>query len=86
MLAAFARVAKTPRRLVANVVMSCTVDEGVHRDGRQPARQVVERGGGLPTPPRASDAAIIAEPTDLDVVVATAGDPLEDRHARPRSP
>jgi len=74
MLAAFARLVQNPSPTGANVIMSCTCDEestilGVSdlvKLWSDPARKG-------PLIPRAPDAAIVAEPTDLDVVVAHRG-------------
>ncbi len=74
MLAAFARLVREKPADAANVIMSCTCDEestvlGVHdlvRLWTEPARQ----SAIIPARP---DAAVVAEPTDLDVVVAHRG-------------
>jgi succinyl-diaminopimelate desuccinylase len=74
MLSAFARLVETRPPRAANVVMSCTCDEesgarGIHdliKLWSNPARR-----GTLA--PRAPDLALIAEPTELDVVVAHKG-------------
>jgi succinyl-diaminopimelate desuccinylase len=73
MLAAFARARAQVERLRCNVVMSCTVDEEYQANGvtllakswsgRAPSKLLASR----------PHAAIIAEPTDLDVVVAHRG-------------
>ncbi len=74
MLAAFARLAETPPATAANVVMSCTCDE---ESGASGVRDLVRlwsdpnrSGSWLGAPP---DFAIVAEPTDLHVVVAHRG-------------
>lgn len=74
MLAAFVRIARERPRGAANVVMSCTCDEeqtglGVD-DLVQLWADARRRSKLLPEPP---DSAIVAEPTDLDVVVAHRG-------------
>ena len=74
MLSAFARLAKGRPAGMASVVMSCTCDEestclGIHdlvKMWRDPKR----KSAVLHHPP---DVAIVAEPTDLDVVVAHRG-------------
>jgi succinyl-diaminopimelate desuccinylase len=74
MLCAFARLVETRPPRAANVVMSCTCDEEAGARGindliklwSDPAR----RGRLMP---RAPDLALIAEPTELDVVVAHKG-------------
>jgi succinyl-diaminopimelate desuccinylase len=74
MLAAFARLARERPPSAANVVLSCTCDEeftvqGINDLARlwsDPSR----KGSLLESRP---DAAVVAEPTDLDVVVAHKG-------------
>ena len=74
MLAAFARLALERPAGAANVIMSCTCDEeatvmgitDLVRTITEPAR----RRALIPKPP---DVAIVAEPTDLDIVVAHRG-------------
>jgi acetylornithine deacetylase len=74
MLAAFARLVRERHSRAANVLLSCTCDEestilGVSdlvKLWSEPARRI-------PLCPRQPDAAIVAEPTDLDVVVAHRG-------------
>jgi succinyl-diaminopimelate desuccinylase len=74
MLCAFARLVETRPPRAANVIMSCTCDEEAGALGinhlvqlwKDPAR----RGSFLERPP---DVALIAEPTELDVVVAHKG-------------
>jgi succinyl-diaminopimelate desuccinylase len=74
MLCAFARLVETRPPRAANVVMSCTCDEesgarGIHdliKQWGNPAR----KGSLVERPP---DIALIAEPTELDVVVAHKG-------------
>lgn len=73
MLAAFARVAKTPERLLANVVMSCTVDEEFTATGVNRLAKSWSEAGGCQLLRERPTLAIIAEPTDLDVVVAHRG-------------
>ena len=74
MLAAFARLARERPRRMANVVLSCTCDEeatslGIHDLTRLWTDPL--RGGSLLA--RRPDVAVIAEPTDLDIVVAHRG-------------
>lgn len=74
MLAAFLRLARERPAGMANVVMSCTCDEestslGINDLGRlwtDPSRA----GSLISKPP---DVALVAEPTDLDIVVAHRG-------------
>lgn len=74
MLAAFARLVQERPSTAANVVMSCTCDEEATAQGirdvcklwSDPAR----RGGLVSDPP---DIALVAEPTDLNIVVAHRG-------------
>jgi acetylornithine deacetylase len=74
MLAAFARLAAERPPESANVVMSCTCDEEATSLG---INQLVDGWKGDAPPcdlvPQRPDAAIIAEPTELDVVVAHRG-------------
>lgn len=73
-LAAFSRLIQEQPRGAANVVVSCTCDEeqtatGVTELGKlwtDPAR----KGSLISSPP---DVAVVAEPTDLDIVVAHRG-------------
>jgi acetylornithine deacetylase len=72
MLAAFSRLAQMRGELDATVIMACPVNEELGYTGAQSiARQWSE--GGSKLMPRAPDAAIVAEPTLLNVVVAHKG-------------
>ncbi len=72
MLAAFSRLAEMRNELDATIVMACTVGEEFGYTGAKLlARQWTE--GGLKLMPRAPDAAIVAEPTLLNVVIAHKG-------------
>ncbi|GAB4157264.1 MAG: M20 family metallopeptidase [Planctomycetaceae bacterium] len=74
MLAAFARLVHHSSELTSNIVMSCTCDEEATIQGvndlvkmwTDPSRKT----SLFPKPP---DVAVVAEPTDLDVVVAHRG-------------
>jgi acetylornithine deacetylase len=66
MLAAFARLVKEKPAGAANVIMSCTCDEESGAKGIEHLVKSWERG-------RKPDYAVIAEPTELDVVVAHRG-------------
>lgn len=74
MLAAFTRLVKEKPSGAANVVMSCTCDEEATVTGIEHLAAMLNGEGGsskvLSTKP---DVAIIAEPTDLNVVVAHRG-------------
>jgi acetylornithine deacetylase len=74
MLAAFARLATERPPEMANVVLSCSCDEESTAAGiLDVARMWTEpgRGGAMfPAPP---DLAVVAEPTDLNIVVAHRG-------------
>ncbi|MBS0262616.1 MAG: M20 family metallopeptidase [Planctomycetes bacterium] len=74
MLSAFARLAQERPAQRAHVVMSCTCDEESTAQGaRALARMWSESGPGramFPTPP---SLAIVAEPTDLNIIVAHRG-------------
>src|SRR5712691_7177720 len=63
MLATFARVVREKPRGAANVVMACTVDEEHTFTG---VRQLVQRG-------LKADMAVVAEPTELNIVHAHKG-------------
>lgn len=74
MLSAFARLARERPAKGANVVMSCTCDEEFMASGARHLAQLWDTPGG-PDPvvhPR-PDVCVVAEPTDLDVVVAHRG-------------
>jgi succinyl-diaminopimelate desuccinylase len=74
MLAAFARLAAEKPHGAANVVISCTCDEESTSIGINDLVRLwndrARAGSLLETPP---DIAVVAEPTDLDVVVAHRG-------------
>src|SRR5262249_33706533 len=71
MLAACARLAKERPAAMPTVVMACTVNEEHGFTGATAlVRQWAESGGFIPRRP---DAAVIAEPTQLQVVVAHKG-------------
>lgn len=71
MLAAFARLAREQPAGSANVIMSCTCDEEYTATGaRHLARSWQQGGSRVATPP---DVCIVAEPTDLNVIVAHRG-------------
>ena len=75
MLGAFARGAKERPQPAANVVMACTVDEEYTGSGARCLAQSWTEGGEssislLEQPP---DFAIVAEPTELEIVVAHKG-------------
>jgi acetylornithine deacetylase len=84
MLAALARVAQLPATQRPTVAMVCTVNEEFGFGGvRALVRAWKQGGSGLLT--RRPDAAIIAEPTGLDVVVAHKGVVRWRCHARGRA-
>lgn len=74
MLAAFARLAKDRPAGMANVVMSCTCDEEQYASGATDLVKVwsdpSRRSDLFPQPP---DVLVVAEPTDLHIVVAHRG-------------
>jgi len=74
MLAAFARLVKEPPSHAANVIMSCSCDEESTATGATALARMwtddAANGSFIPTPP---SLAIVAEPTDLDIVVAHRG-------------
>jgi len=72
MLAAVARLAEERPAGMPNIVMACTVNE---EHGYSGARAVVKlwQSGTSELLPRGPDAAVVAEPTNLDVVVAHKG-------------
>jgi len=72
MLTALARLAALPQRRRPTVVMACTVNE---ENGFSGAEHLVSQinGGASGLLPRRPDAAVIAEPTGLNVVVAHKG-------------
>jgi acetylornithine deacetylase len=72
MLAAFSRLVEIRRELDVTVIMACPVNEELGYTGAQSiAKQWTE--GSSKLMPRAPDAAIVAEPTLLNVVVAHKG-------------
>ena len=74
MLAAFARLARERPAQSANVVMSCTCDEEATAQGAKGLARLWSTAEGksklLSSPP---SIALVAEPTDLDIVVAHRG-------------
>jgi acetylornithine deacetylase len=72
MLAAFARLAAERPRGMPTLVMACTVNEECGFSGIDALRQSWTAGANSLIP-RKPDAAIVAEPTGLDVVVAHRG-------------
>ena len=72
MLAAFARLVREKPAGAANVVMACTCDEEAGGSGALALAKTWSEGRSplLPVPP---DLALVAEPTDLDIVVAHRG-------------
>ncbi len=74
MLAAFARLVKERPGSGANVIMSCTFDEEFMAEGiLRLARLWTTEKGTCPLIPGPPDVAIMAEPTELDIVVAHRG-------------
>jgi len=73
MLSAFAQLAEERPAGSANVLMACTVDEEYTATGAQCLADIWEQGSrsdlGLPVP----DLCLVAEPTDLNVIVAHRG-------------
>lgn len=70
-LAAVARLAEERPAGMPTILVACTVNEEQGYTGAKAVTQLwTERGGIFPRPP---DAAIVAEPTSLDVVVAHKG-------------
>jgi len=84
MLGAIARLAKERPAGMPTIVMACTVNEEYGFSG---ASRLAESLGGGPGEmiPRRPDAAVIAEPTDMDVVVAHKGVVRWRCHARGRA-
>jgi acetylornithine deacetylase ArgE len=72
MLAALARLAAERPRSMPTVVMACTVDEEYALAGA-PALASLWTSASEGPIPRAPDAAVVAEPTGLDVIVAHKG-------------
>jgi acetylornithine deacetylase len=72
MLAAFAQLSRRPTSATANVVMSCTCDEEFTASGARHLANLWSGGGGDPLLTR-PDICIVAEPTDLNVIVAHRG-------------
>lgn len=73
MLAAFARLSRNAGQLRTNVVMCCPVDEEFMATGVNLLVRSWSETGGCRLLRERPTAAIIAEPTDLDVVVAHRG-------------
>ncbi|MCH8828566.1 MAG: M20 family metallopeptidase [Planctomycetes bacterium] len=74
MLAAFARLVREPTATAANVVLSCTCDEeSTIRGVSDLVEMWSDPGRSEPILSQPPDVALIAEPTDLDVVVAHRG-------------
>ena len=74
MLSAFARLVREQPAGAANVVLSCTCDEESTAKGAFAlARLWSEEAGRSRLLPQAPDVALVAEPTDLDLVVAHRG-------------
>jgi len=83
-LAAVARLAGERPRGMPTVIVACTVNEEHGFSGaRALARWCGPSGGGLL--PRAPDAAVVAEPTELNVVVAHKGVARWKCHAKGRA-
>jgi len=72
MLGAFARLAEQPPGDMPTIVLACTVNEEFGFSGARALCELWRRGptDAFPRPP---DAVIVAEPTDLEVVVAHKG-------------
>ena len=70
-IAAVSRLAHQRPRPMPTIIVSCTVNEENGFDGAKRLTQAWTDGGGFI--PRKPDAALIAEPTGLDVVVAHKG-------------
>ncbi|HTI49338.1 MAG TPA: M20 family metallopeptidase [Planctomycetaceae bacterium] len=74
MLWAFARLARERPATAANVVMSCTCDEEFTATGARSLAKLWSTPAGakslVPSPP---DVCVVAEPTDLNIVVAHRG-------------
>ncbi|WP_339910452.1 M20 family metallopeptidase [Symmachiella dynata] len=74
MLAAFARLVTQRPAGAANVVMSCSCEEEAEALGvKDLVKLWSEPGRGISSLKTAPDVAVVAEPTDLDVVVAHRG-------------
>ncbi len=72
MLVAFARVSELPTNQRPNLALACTVNEEHGFSGAKALCKLFASGDN-PLLPRAPDACIVAEPTNLDVVVAHRG-------------
>lgn len=74
MLAAFSRLAREPSSKAANVIMSCTCDEEFTATGARSLAQHWSAPAGrdslLAVPP---DVCVVAEPTELNIIVAHRG-------------
>lgn len=84
MLGAIARLAQERPPGMPTLVMACTVNEEYGFSGAKGLAELLGRGPGEMFP-RRPDAALIAEPTDLDVVVAHKGVVRWRCHARGRA-
>lgn len=84
MLAAFARLAAEKPRDMPTLVMACTVNEEFGFSGIDALRRSWDGASGAITVCK-PDAAIVAEPTDLDVVVAHRGVVRWSCHTRGRA-
>ncbi len=72
MLAALMRLAEEPAERRPTIIMACTIDEEHGATGATRFADLL-RQGDSPLIPRLPDAAIVAEPTGLDIVVAHKG-------------
>ncbi|MCA9093183.1 MAG: M20 family metallopeptidase [Planctomycetaceae bacterium] len=74
MLAAFARIARERPASATNIIMSCTFDEEFKAEGILYLTKLwTTDKGSCPLIPGPPDVAIMAEPTELDIVVAHRG-------------
>lgn len=72
MLGAFERLAREPRRGRPTLVMACSINEELGYSGAADLPKLWSAGAGSILPRRPA-AAVVAEPTELDVVVAHKG-------------
>jgi acetylornithine deacetylase len=84
MLATLARLASAPAAARPNIVLACTVNEENGFDGVRHVCQLWTSGRSRLLP-RAPDVAIVAEPTELDVVITHKGTVRWRCHTRGRA-
>ncbi|MFN0054821.1 MAG: M20 family metallopeptidase [Planctomycetales bacterium] len=74
MLAAFARLVRQPPASAASVIMSCTCDEEFTATGARALAEIWSSAAGTdPLFPGPPDVCVVAEPTDLHIIVAHRG-------------